>query len=374
MKLLEPIDAGGLQLKNRLVFPAYETNWATLDGHVTPEQVHLWKLIAQGGSGLIVIQATNANPDLEHRHTPFVNSLHEDSYIPEYGRAIAEVKAMAPDVKIVVQLVDKSILGRHITIKDLTVKESQDIVEYLALATRRAREAGFDAAEFHSAHCYTLADFISKRGNLRPRNDPYGNTKAGRLRLHQELIARCRELAGDIPLIYRYSGDEFIVGGNSLQDGIQIAQALEEAGINILSISAGGRREDGHDGYSATRSVPRANYDDATNVHIAERIKKYVSVPLITVAKIGTIALANQVLEEGRADLVAMGRQLFCDPLTLKKTLEGREEEILRCTWCRRCHISFLADEAALCDNLRNRKSWRDAYMPEKFKKEALTS
>ncbi len=84
--------------------------------------------------------------------------------------------------------------------------------------------------------------------------------------------------------------------------------------------------------------------------------------------------LANQVMEEGRADLVGMARQLFCDPHTLKKTLEGREEEILRCTWCRRCHISFLADEAALCDNLRNRKGWRDAYMPEKFKEEALPS
>lgn len=364
MNLLEPMDAGGLQLKNRLVFPAYETNWATAEGHVTPELVHLWKLVAQGGCALIVVQCTNVNPDLEHRHTPFVTSLHDDSYIPEYRRALEEVRAVAPDVKLAIQLADKSILGRHITARDLTIQEIKDIIEYFAQAARRAREAGFDAVEFHAAHCYTLADFISKRGNNRSPRDPYGCTKVGRLRMQQEVIARTREVAGDIPIIYRYSGEEFIVGGNTVQDGIYIAQVLEQAGANILSISAGGRRDEGPDGYSATRSVPRAWFEDACNVHIAERIRKHVSLPVITAGKIGTIALANQVLEEGKADLVAMGRQQFCDPLTLKKTLEGREAEILRCTWCRNCHISYLAGGIGLC----KKEAWRKTYMPEKFK------
>jgi len=99
-----------------------------------------------------------------------------------------------------------------------------------------------------------------------------------------------------------------------------------------LDISAGGRRDEGPDSYSPTRTVPRAYYEDACNVHIAERIKKHVSIPVITAGKIGTISLDNQILEEGRADLVAMARQLFCDPYTLKKTLENREESTIRCT------------------------------------------
>ena len=330
--------------------------------------------MAQGDCGLVVTQATNTNPDMEHRHTRFINSLHDDSYIPEYRRAVEEVKAMAPDVKIAPQLVDKSVLGRHITTKELTIADIKGIVENLAQAARRAREAGFDAVEYHSAHCYTLADLLSKRGNLRSTNDPYGNTREGRLRIHLEIIARTRELAGDIPIIYRYSGDDFVVGGNTVQDAIFIAKALEQAGMNILDISAGGRLEDGREGYSATRAVPYAFYEDACNVYIAQRIKQFVSIPVITAGKIGTIALANQVLEEDRADLVAMGRQLFCDPFTLPKTLEGRENEILHCQWCRRCHISYLSGNIALCDNLRNRKAWLKEYMPEKFRERAATS
>jgi 2,4-dienoyl-CoA reductase-like NADH-dependent reductase (Old Yellow Enzyme family) len=369
MKLLEPIDAGGVQLKNRLVFPAYETNWATEDGHLTSEIVHLWKLVAQGGCGLIFAQCTNVNPDMEHRYTPFITSLHDDSFIPEYRRGIEEVKALMPDVKIAIQFADKSILGRHISPKDLTIEEIKDIIEYLAQGARRAKKAGFDAVEFHAAHCYTLADFLSKRGNNRPRQDPYGNTKIGRLRMQQEVIIRTRELAGNIPIVYRFNGDDFIVEGNTVKDGIYIAQALEEAGVNILSISAGGRRDEGQNCYSVTRSVPRAYYEDACNVHIAERIKKHVSIPLITVGKIGTIKLANEVLEEGRADLVAMARQLFCDPFTLKKTLEGREGEILRCSWCRKCHISYLAGGIAIC----SKKAWQKTYMPQKFRERART-
>ena len=364
MILTEPINAGGLLLKNRLVFPAFETNWATAEGHVTPELIHLWKLLAQGGCGLIIVQATSVNPDMEHRHTPFVTCLHDDRYIDDYRKAVAEVKAAVPDVKMAIQLVDKTLLGRHLTPKAMDIEEIKSSIAYHAQAARRAMQAGFDAVEVHAAHCYMLADFLSRRGNDRPHWDPYGRTKEGRLRIQREVIGQIRELGVDIPIIYRFSGDEFIVGGNTVQDGIHTAQTMEAAGVNILDISAGGRRDEGPDSYSPTRSVPRAYHEDACNVHIAERIKKYVSIPVITAGKIGTISLANQILEEGRADLVAMARQLFCDPCTLKKTLEDREEEIVRCTWCRKCHISYLANEKALC----RQKAWQQDYMPASFK------
>lgn len=364
MKLLEPLQAGPLRLANRLVFPAFETNWATADGHVTPELVHLWSVIAEGGAGLIVVQCTNVNPDLSLRHTPFITSLHDDSYIAEYGRAIRAVKERAPQVKLALQLADKSLMARHLRAVDMSPVEIKQVVEYLAQGARRARDAGFDAVEFHSAHNYTLAEFLSKRGNERPEADPYGRSRAGRLRIHQELIVRTRELVGAFPIIYRFNGDDFIAGGNTIKDGMEIARALEAAGVDVLSVSAGGRRDDGPDGYSPTRVVPRAYYEDACNVHIAGRIKREVHIPVITAGKIGTVELAEQVLAEGRADLVAMGRQLFHDPFTLKKTLEGRAAEISKCSWCRKCHITYLAGGPGLCP----RRSWRENYAPAKYR------
>lgn len=132
-----------------------------------------------------------------------------------------------------------------------------------------------------------------------------------------------------------------------------MARILEEAGADILDITAGGRRDEsdksGEDFYSAHRSVPREYMPDGVNVYIMEAIKKVTKIPVIAVGKIKTAELAEEILQEGKADLIAMGRQIFADPDFPRKIQEGREKEVITCLSCRYCHRLYFQDKPIEC-------------------------
>ena len=132
--------------------------------------------------------------------------------------------------------------------------------------------------------------------------------------------------------------DEFIISGNTLVHGRVIAQELEKLGVDCIDVTAGVRFDDGGaKGYSDIRGKPMTEYPDGPNVYLAEDIKKYVRVPVVTVGKLGTPAFAESVIREGRADMVAMARPLIADPMWVHKVRNGRTELLQKCVYCTSC-------------------------------------
>ena len=164
------------------------------------------------------------------------------------------------------------------------------------------------------------------------------------------ILKKTREKVGkDFTLMCRINGDEFIAGGNTLLHGMAIAQKLAEGGADIIDVSAGVRRDDGPGTYSILRGVPTPEFPDGCNVHVAEGIKKTIKAPVITVGKIRTPQLVEEILQAEKADLVGLSRPLFADPLFPRKAREGRWKEIITCLCCNYCHRLYLSDKPVEC-------------------------
>lgn len=204
------------------------------------------------------------------------------------------------------------------------------MVREFAQAARRARQAGFDAVEIHGAHGYLVSLFLSPYTNW--RQDEYGGDIERRARLSLDIVAAVRQEVGkDYPIIFRISADEFVEGGLTLKETRVISRWLEEAGVDCLSVSGG---TEGTMAWCVPcMLVPRGHM-----VPLAAAIKEVVSIPVMTVGRINTAAMAEDILEKGKADLICLGRPLMADPDWPRKVKEGKEGEIRKCIYCNSCH------------------------------------
>jgi 2,4-dienoyl-CoA reductase-like NADH-dependent reductase (Old Yellow Enzyme family) len=224
-----------------------------------------------------------------------------------------------------------------------------------AEAGRRAREAGFDGVELHYAHAYTMASFLSR---LNTREDGYGGTREGRLRLPLEVLAAVRARVGDDYTVgIRYLGDDVIEGGSDVEDAAWFGARFAGAGADYLSISKGGRFEDakqpkvgeavypytGRSGYECMPTViSDARGPFGRNVPLAAAIRRAVraaghETPIVTSGGIGTFEQAEAILRRGEADAVAAARQTLADPDWFRKTRLGLGEQVRRCEFTNYC-------------------------------------
>jgi 2,4-dienoyl-CoA reductase-like NADH-dependent reductase (Old Yellow Enzyme family)/thioredoxin reductase len=211
----------------------------------------------------------------------------------------------------------------------LTIDEIRDVIGKFARAAFLAKQAGLDAVELHGAHGYLIGQFLSPFTNR--RTDAYGGTREGRVRFAVELVTAVRTAVGpDYPIIYRMSADERIEGGLTLDESQWFASRLEKAGVDAFHVTAGIYE-------SRNWMFPSTGVENACNVPLAEGIKKAVSVPVIAVGKINDPGVAEEILQQGRADMVAMGRALIADPELPKKAKEGRLDDIRPCIYCNEC-------------------------------------
>ncbi len=214
-------------------------------------------------------------------------------------------------------------------------------MDKFAEAARRAKEAGFDAVQFHGAHGYLIAQFTSPWTNK--RTDRYGGDVYGRATFPLEIITRTREKVGrDYPLIFRLSADEYHREGLKIDESKIIAQLVEKAGIDAISVSAGA--------YDTSEwMVQPMLLPPGCLVPLAVEIKSVVSVPVEAVGRIHTPQLAERILQQGKADLIAMGRPLLADPDLPRKAKEGRDREIRHCISCNVCLQIWGTRESVIC-------------------------
>jgi 2,4-dienoyl-CoA reductase-like NADH-dependent reductase (Old Yellow Enzyme family) len=346
MKLLSPLKINEkLALKNRMVMVPMGSHYGSEDCYATDEGIAYYRRIAQGGAGLIIVEVTCVHSSWKI-FEKFLLGIWDDSFIPGLQRLAEAIQAAG--CKAAIQL-GCSLKDAGQKPSNLDKKDMEEMVNAFAQASMRALKAGFDALEFHMAHTYALADFLSRGGN--DRRDAYGGELVNRLRLPREIILRTKEAIGDeYPIFCRINADEFTLSGNSLIHSSQIAQELEMLGASLIDVSAGGRIEEGgYASYSFMRCIPQIWMPDGVNVYLAEAIKRAVGVPVITAGKITIPQLAEEILQENRADLIGLGRPLLADPDYPLKTQEGRFDEIFRCNGCNACSKYFVRGEKLRC-------------------------
>jgi len=361
MKLFEPLEFRGMVIPNRVMVPAMVTHLCKEDGFVTEDTIDRYVRYARGGAGLIVVEAMAIH---QVRSGPLLR-IAEDQYIPGLRRLVSRVHETS-DSKIVPQIIHFLKVARsgwRQTVDKVSVEEIDRIVEQFGDAVARAREAGFDGAELHSAHAYTLSSFLSRTN---PRTDEYtGQTLEGRLRLIGRVMTNVRRKAGgDFPVGIRFNGEEFIKNGYTVEDSKLIALRLARLGFDYLSISAGGKFEDavhnpGHvlypySGYSGDRCMPGDWFPQALHVPIAEQIKTFLvansmSTPVAIAGKLSDPRDAEGVVASGRADIVGIARGLLADPDWPNKVKRGELDRIVHCDYCNVCKALDGSHQTVIC-------------------------
>ena len=316
--LADPLAAGGLRLKNRIVMPPMANDLSTAGGEVTDRLLDHYRRRAEAGIGLVIVEHSYVTAKGKMSRNQL--GIHEDALVPGLGRLAGVIRAggAASAIQLThaganttaeicgcqpVGPADVAVPSRNVEPRPLETEEIADIVSAYRVAARRAVDAGFDSIEIHGAHGFLLNQFVSPYTNQ--RTDEYGGSLENRLRFPLEVIAAVREEAGtDFPLLYRFGASDFLQGGLGLDEAQQIAPLLVAAGIAILDISGG---------LCGSRPKDLAGIEGFF-VPLAESIKSVVDVPVIAVGGITSPEFANSVVAANRADLVAVGRGLLKNP------------------------------------------------------------
>ncbi len=378
-KLFSPFKIGSMEVKNRIVMPAMETHLCDKEGFVTPEVISYYRARTKGGVGYITVENTSIDP--AGRINDGMLCIHEDKYVDGLKRLTEEVHRVGGKVVIQLNHAGKealtyftgmesvapspipSPLTRTVP-RELTVPEIEAIVERFTSGAERVFNAGADGVEIHMAHGYLVCQFLSPESNI--RTDHYGGSTEGRARFAVEIVKSIRsKVPKGFPVICRISADEYTEKGLKLEEGKIIAKLLESAGASALHVSA-------CNSTSALYNIPCYYLDEGCFIHLASGIKSVVKVPVITVGRILKPEMAERVLEEGKADLISMGRSLIADPDWPKKVEEGRPEDIRPCISCNRC-IESIVEERLVCTvNPNIGREWELENKPRPMSKKVL--
>jgi len=355
-RLSDPIQVKGLRLRNRLVMAPMVTGLAE-DAAPGPAQVRWYRDHARSGVGLVVVEACAVAEDA--RITPFNLGLWDDAQVP--GLAGLARAIQDEGVPAVLQLVHggartfRADLARELAgpsavpilpgpaPRPMTEAEILGAVDAFARAAGRAKAAGFAGVEIHAAHYYLLSQFLSPFTNR--RTDRWGGDRDRRAAL-AVAVARAvrREVGPDYPVFCRLHAVEFMQDGLGREDAVHAARALEQAGVDVLDLSGIGSASMGEwqgQAYLNSSSVlPRAAAPGAFGPY-AGAVRAAVKIPVITVGKLAEPGAAQEVLDQGQADLVALARPLIADPQAAAKLLAGRDGEINRCRECLSCFAAI---------------------------------
>jgi len=323
--LRQPIMIRNLMVRNRAVLPPMATRFASENGAVTKQLIDYHVERAKGGVGLQIVE----NALVQDEPVSSMLKIHSDASIPGLNDLAESIKGWGAGASI--QLHHWGVRPGSNDPNLLTPDQIFRLIEDFASAALRAKIAGFDLVEIHGAHSYLFAQFLSPRTNR--RNDEWGGSWERRANLAISVIRRVREKVGkDFPISLRISGDEFIEGGRTVEETEQLVPLFEKAGIDLLHVSGGGpfTRE--------WTGLPMA-FPQGALVRLAERLKKCVGIPVITVGRINDPRMADQIICEGKADMVAFGRALLADPYLIQKAFQGRFDEMRKCTACTDCRM-----------------------------------
>jgi 2,4-dienoyl-CoA reductase-like NADH-dependent reductase (Old Yellow Enzyme family) len=346
-RLFEPGKIGCMEVKNRILM-APLGHFSADAGSPTSRTIDYYVERAKGGAGLIF---TGGCSIVREARIPGMFWLYDDKFIPKLTELTQAVHAHG--AKIATHLVhfgkvlsDENFpipgwekdpvcasaipwVSNDLVPREATRDDIRNLTESFALAALRSKKAGFDAVELMLGHGYMMSSFLSPFTNK--RTDEYGGSVENRARFACETITRIREEVGDdFSISVRFSASEYLEGGITLEDTLHQIPYFIKAGADVLHVSA-----------SATETTEWQFlcylYPDAAIVDLAAAVKQVSTVPVIAVGKITNPWLANQILEDGKADYIALGRPLMADPYWPNKVQEDKFEDVCQCIYCNNC-------------------------------------
>ena len=346
--VFEPLEINNISLPNRIVFPAFQTNFATSDGFVTERLLRMYGKIAEGGSGLIIsgciavsddgAPGTNVLRINSNEHMVSLKKLFE--LIKKKGAVPAAqlvhagrqtVSAITGHPPVAPSPIPCPVMKE--TPVELDKSGIKRIQDDFVNAADRVKRAGAELVELHGAFGYLIGGFLSPYSNK--RRDEYGVDRA---LFFTEMIEKVKKRIGDTPISCRISADEYVEGGLTLNTTPEIASRLVEAGADIISVAAGTFASMNH-------MAPTMDMGMGVHVHLAKGIRDAVDVPVICAGNIRTLKYANSIISENSADLVAICRPQVADPYFVKKSM--RNEPVTECKDCGTC-LYFLRDADAV--------------------------
>ncbi len=354
--LFSPLQLGNVELANRVVHVPTDISSSHADGEVSEHDIAHHGEIARGGAGFIIVGATT--PDAKSgRPTVTCLAADGDNYVPGLARLAESMHRYG--AKCAVQLQHpgrQSAIPRYNTlgatdrvlklpwsagheivyenaeekgkeIRAASIPEILELVDMFSEAAWRVKQAGFDAVELHAAHGYLLSEFMSPFLNM--RTDRFGGSFENRMRFLLAVVDSIQRKCGrSFPLLVRYSFDEYYAGGRGAEEGVEIARLLERAGCAAVDLSMGMQESPG----AGFDPMP---YPQGWATYAADLTKKAgVRIPVITAHSLRDPEYCEQILAEGKTDLVGLARQLLADPYWPVKAKYGKVKSIRRCISC----------------------------------------
>ena len=371
--LLQPIQVGGLTLKNRIMFPPLTTGYEERDGSIGERSLAFYERLAKGGAAFVVIgdvapvMTASPTPKLcDDRQIPTFKRLadamhkydckvalqifHPEYDVPEVGRLIRlaqmsakegmEAKAKGDMATFGAKMKESQEFGKQAHgkiaydmkhfIQEVTPAQLAQIKHHIAEASRRAQDAGIDAIEVHGDRL--LGSLCSKLMNF--RNDEYGGCFENRVRYALEVVAAIKEAAPNMVIEYKLpiitknpDGSDRGKGGLHPEDAVEFAKLLEMAGVHMIQVA-----QANHTGNMADTIPPMGTREDNWVLPVTKAVKAAVSIPVATVGKVLTVENGEEILKSGDADIIAYGRSLLCDPDIAHKVASG--EPVRLCLNC----------------------------------------
>ncbi len=346
--LFSPFSLKHLTLHNRIVMPGLASFLIEEDGSITDHTVEHYRRRAGGGPAMVIMEACSVAPEgIVSLHQA---RIYDDRFVPGLSRIAASMKAegAVPAVQIHHggRQTSPRVIGRkpfapsHLPcptirgeVEPLSIERIQGVVRQFGDAAARAVEAGFELIEIHGAHGYLINQFLSAFSNV--RDDAYGGGVEGRSRFAREVVQEVRRRVGaDFPLAFKISAQEFVPGGLTVPESIEILKGLLPYGVDAIQVSAG------NDATPEWICQPMF-MDKACLATSAAEIRAALKVPVLAVGRINSPQIADEIIARGDADLVCIGRGLLADPRMPIKAREGRMEDIRTCIACNTCMESI---------------------------------
>lgn len=340
--LFEPFTVKRTTFRNRVIMPPMGSNLATFTGEVSEQMKKYYGLRARGGAAVITVEnacidyplATNGTKQLRIDKNQFIPGLYELAEEIHKYEALASIQlnhagaSAYPERLNGLQAVSSSSVPSkegNPAPRPLTKREILNIVDKYAEAAQRAVQAGFDMVEIHGGHSYLLDQFLSPYYNK--RTDEFGGSYENRARFSRLVVEAVRKAVGPwVPISFRVSADEFIEGGNTLEDTLKLLEYIEPE-VDIINVSAAVND-------SIQYQIDKCDLPDAWRAYLSEAVKEKFGKPVILSGNIRDPQIADNVIAEGKTDFVAIGRGLIADPDWPRKAQAGKTDCIRKCISC----------------------------------------
>jgi 2,4-dienoyl-CoA reductase (NADPH2) len=356
--LFKPLKVDGLRLKNRITMAPLYLGYAAHGGKVSPLMLAHYRLMAQSGAALIVVESASVTPrgrgsarSIRCDHDRYMKGLETLAKTIKREEALAglQINHAGRFAQVAEPVAPSAVPAFGKMPHPLNVREMKTIQKQYARAALRVKKAGFDLVELHGGTGYLLSQFVSPRTNK--REDAYGGPIESRIRFPLEVLKEIKDLVGDFPVGYRFLADEWLPDGLQVDEARVLAKALAQNGVAYISVMGGT-----YESFFLPEVIKKSR-KPGYMVSLAEAMKKEVKVPVITAGRISTPALAELILRDKKADMIGLARMLWVDPSWPRKACEGRDRSIIKCSpKCDACLQLVMQGKPAFCPRWKKGK------------------